>query len=169
MLRRMSRRVNVEDTEKQIAIMRKAIPNLILRTTFITGFPGETEADFEATMKLIEDLNYDESFSFVYSQRPGTPAADLPDDTPADVKLKRLHQLQARIKAQAQAISQKMVGTTQRVLIEGYSKRNAEELRGRTDNFRVVNFAADPSLIGCFVDIKITETRVNTLRGELID
>ncbi len=165
----MKRGYSVIEYKSIIRRLRAIRPELSLSSDFIIGFPGETEADFEATMKLIEDLNYDESFSFVYSQRPGTPAADLPDDTPADVKLKRLHQLQARIKAQAQAISQKMVGTTQRVLIEGYSKRNAQELRGRTDNFRVVNFSADPSLIGCFVDIKITETRVNTLRGELID
>ncbi len=165
----MKRGYSVIEYKSIIRRLRAIRPELSLSSDFIIGFPGETEADFEATMKLIEDLNYDESFSFVYSQRPGTPAADLPDDTPADVKLKRLHQLQARIKAQAQAISQKMVGTMQRVLIEGYSKRNAEELRGRTDNFRVVNFAADPSLIGCFVDIKITETRANTLRGELID
>ena len=165
----MKRGYSVIEYKSIIRRLRTIRPELSLSSDFIIGFPGETEADFEATMKLIEDLNYDESFSFVYSQRPGTPAADLSDDTPADVKLKRLHQLQARIKAQAQAISQKMVGTTQRVLIEGYSKRNAQELRGRTDNFRVVNFAADSSLIGCFVDIKITETRVNTLRGELMD
>lgn len=165
----MKRGYSVIEYKSIIRRLRAIRPELSLSSDFIIGFPGETEADFEVTMKLIEDLNYDESFSFVYSQRPGTPAADLPDDTPADVKLKRLHQLQARIKAQAQAISQTMVGTTQRVLIEGYSKRNTQELRGRTDNFRVVNFAADPSLIGCFVDIKITETRVNTLRGELID
>ncbi len=165
----MKRGYSVIEYKSIIRRLRAIRPELSLSSDFIIGFPGETEADFEATMKLIEDLNYDESFSFVYSKRPGTPAADLPDDTPADVKLKRLHQLQARVKTQAQAISQKMVGTTQRVLIEGYSKRNAEELRGRTDNFRVVNFAADPSLIGCFADIKITETRANTLRGELID
>ncbi|MDH5553229.1 MAG: tRNA (N6-isopentenyl adenosine(37)-C2)-methylthiotransferase MiaB [Nitrosomonas sp.] len=165
----MKRGYSVIEYKSIIRRLRAIRPELSLSSDFIIGFPGETEADFEATMKLIEDLNYDESFSFVYSQRPGTPAADLPDDTPADVKLKRLHRLQAQIKSQAQAISQKMVGTTQRVLIEGYSKRNAQELRGRTDNFRVVNLAADPSLIGCFVDIKITETRVNTLRGELID
>lgn len=165
----MKRGYSVIEYKSIIRRLRAIRPELSLSSDFIIGFPGETEADFEATMKLIEDLNYDESFSFVYSQRPGTPAADLPDDTPADVKLKRLHRLQAQIKSQARAISQKMVGTTQRVLIEGYSKRNAEELRGRTDNFRVVNLAADPSLIGCFVDIKITETRVSTLRGELID
>ncbi len=164
----MKRGYSVIEYKSIIRRLRAIRPELSLSSDFIVGFPGETEADFEATMRLIEELNYDESFSFVYSQRPGTPAADLPDDTPADVKLKRLYRLQAQIKSQAQAISQKMVGTTQRVLIEGYSKRNAEELRGRTDNFRVVNLAADPSLIGCFVDIKITETRVNTLRGELI-
>ncbi len=165
----MKRGYSVIEYKSIIRRLRAIRPELSLSSDFIIGFPGETEADFEATMRLIEELNYDESFSFVYSQRPGTPAADLPDDTPADVKLKRLYRLQAQIKSQAQAISQKMVGTTQRVLIEGYSKRNAEELRGRTDNFRVVNLAADSSLIGCFVDIKITETRVNTLRGELID
>lgn len=165
----MKRGYSVIEYKSIIRRLRAIRPELSLSSDFIIGFPGETEADFEATMKLIEELNYDESFSFVYSQRPGTPAADLPDDTPADVKLKRLHQLQAKIKSQARAISQKMVGTTQRVLIEGYSKRNAQELRGRTDSYRVVNLAADPALIGCFVDIKITETRANTLRGELID
>lgn len=165
----MKRGYNVIEYKSIIRRLRAIRPELSLSSDFIIGFPGETEADFEATMKVIEELNYDESFSFVYSQRPGTPAADLPDDTPADVKLKRLHQLQAKIKSQARAISQKMVGTTQRVLIEGYSKRNAQELRGRTDSYRVVNLAADPALIGCFVDIKITETRANTLRGELID
>ena len=165
----MKRGYSVIEYKSIIRRLRAIRPDLSLSSDFIIGFPGETEADFEATMKLIEELNYDESFSFVYSKRPGTPAADLLDDTPTDVKLKRLHQLQAKIKSQAQAISQKMIGTTQRVLIEGYSKRNAQELRGRTDNFRVVNFSADPSLIGCFVNIKITETRVNTLRGELID
>lgn len=165
----MKRGYSVIEYKSIIRRLRAIRPELSLSSDFIIGFPGETEADFEATMKLIEDLNYDESFSFVYSQRPGTPAADLPDDTPADVKLKDYISCKQELKAQAQAISQKMVGTMQRVLIEGYSKRNAEELRGRTDNFRVVNFAADPSLIGCFVDIKITETRANTLRGELID
>ena len=165
----MKRGYSVIEYKSIIRRLRAIRPDLSLSSDFIIGFPGETEADFEATMKLIEELNYDESFSFVYSKRPGTPAADLLDDTPTDVKLKRLHQLQAKIKSQAQAISQKMIGTTQRVLIEGYSKRNAQELRGRTDNSRVVNFSADPSLIGCFVNIKITETRVNTLRGELID
>lgn len=129
----MKRGYSVIEYKSIIRRLRAIRPELSLSSDFIIGFPGETEADFEATMKVIEELNYDESFSFVYSQRPGTPAADLPDDTPADVKLKRLHQLQAKIKSQARAISQKMVGTKQRVLIEGYSKRNAQELRGRTD------------------------------------
>lgn len=153
------------------SVVRKlyaARPGLTLSSDFIVGFPGETEEDFEATMKLIEELNFDTSFSFIYSRRPGTPAADLHDDTPYDVKLKRLQRLQAQIIKQAKAISEKMIGTTQKVLVEGKSRRDSEELTGRTENNRIVNFAGSERLIGQMVDIKITEVYTNSLRGEIV-
>lgn len=153
------------------SVVRKlyaARPGLTLSSDFIVGFPGETEEDFDATMKLIEDLNFDTSFSFIYSRRPGTPAADLHDDTPYDVKLKRLQRLQAQINKQAKAISEKMVGTVQKVLVEGKSRRDSEELMGRTENNRIVNFAGSDRLIGNMVDIKITEVYTNSLRGEIV-
>lgn len=143
-------------------------PDLTLSSDFIVGFPGETEEDFEATMKLIEDLNFDSSFSFIYSRRPGTPAADLHDDTPYAVKLKRLQRLQAQINKQAKAISAKMVGTVQKVLVEGKSRRDNEELTGRTENNRIVNFAGHDRMIGQLIDIKITEVYTNSLRGEVV-
>lgn len=164
----MKRGYNVIEYKSIIRRLRALRPEISLSSDFIIGFPGETTEDFEATMRLIEDMNYDESYSFIYSPRPGTPAADLPDDTPYELKLERLHRLQAKIKAQAQTISRQMVGTTQRVLIEGFSKRNTSEFRGRTDNNRVVNFAADPTLVGCFVNVKITGARAHSIRGELI-
>ena len=120
-------------------------------------------------MKLIEEMNFDESFSFIYSQRPGTPAADLPDDTPQEVKLERLQRLQAQIQQQARKISQQMVGTVQRVLLDGPSKKNPEELAGRTDNNRVVNLPGDLRLIGSFIDVRITEARAHSLRGEMVN
>src|SRR5699024_8736422 len=132
------------------------------------GFPGETEDDFEQTMQLIRDVGFDQSFSFVYSRRPGTPAADLPDDTPHEVKLKRLHRLQALVTKQARAISEAMIGTTQKVLIEGPSKRDPNELMGRTENNRVVNFPGQPRLIGELIDVKITQAHTNSLRGEVV-
>jgi tRNA-2-methylthio-N6-dimethylallyladenosine synthase len=148
--------------------LRAARPGISLSSDFIVGFPGETEADFEATMKLIEDIGFDSSFSFVYSPRPGTPAAELPDDTPQAVKLERLRRLQARIEAQAQAISASMLGTVQRVLVEGPSRKNPDELAGRTDNNRVVNFAAPARLIGAFVDVTIAAALPHSLRGEAL-
>ena len=153
------------------SVVRKlyaARPGLTLSSDFIVGFPGETEEDFEATMKLIEDLNFDTSFSFIYSRRPGTPAADLHEDTPYDVKLKRLQRLQAQINKQAKAISEKMVGTIQKVLVEGKSRRDSEELSGRTENNRIVNFAGSDRLIGQMVDIQITEVYTNSLRGAIV-
>lgn len=153
---------------KSIARRLRAVrPDISLTSDFIVGFPGETEADFEATMKLVEGLNFDDSFSFIYSPRPGTPAAGLPDDTPHEAKLARLQRLQEKIEQQAQVISHAMVGTTQRILAEGPSRKNASELRGRTDNNRMVNFAGSPSLIGHFVDIKITAALSHSLRGEI--
>ncbi|CAM3478428.1 tRNA (N6-isopentenyl adenosine(37)-C2)-methylthiotransferase MiaB [Bordetella sputigena] len=147
--------------------LREARPGLTLSSDFIVGFPGETEEDFEKTMKLIDDVGFDTSFSFVYSRRPGTPAADLADDTPQALKLQRLQRLQARIAEQASAISRAMIGTTQRVLVEGPSRRDPNELMGRTENNRIVNFAAPPRLIGHMVDIVITEAYPNSLRGRV--
>ncbi|MCW5619094.1 MAG: MiaB/RimO family radical SAM methylthiotransferase, partial [Nitrosomonas sp.] len=147
--------------------LREIRPQLSLSSDFIVGFPGETEADFEATMQLVEELNFDESYSFIYSARPGTPAADFPDDTPQSVKLERLQRLQAQIHQQARKIGLDMVGSTQRILVEGISKKNADEIFGRTDNNRVVNFSGDRNLIGCFVNIRITEALSHSLRGEV--
>ena len=146
--------------------LRQARPDICISSDFIVGFPGETEADFEATMKLIEDVRFDASFSFVYSARPGTPAADYPDDTPQDVKLARLQRLQARIDGYAHDVSCAMVGTRQRVLVEGHARRDASELAARTDNNRVVNFAGPADLIDTFVDVIITAAASHSLRGE---
>ncbi|MFY8349760.1 tRNA (N6-isopentenyl adenosine(37)-C2)-methylthiotransferase MiaB [Pseudoalteromonas sp. SSM20] len=148
--------------------LRKIRPNLSMSSDFIIGFPGESNADFEATMNLINDIGFDMSFSFIYSARPGTPAADLPDDVPESEKKERLYILQNRITQMAQDISRKMFGTEQRILVEGPSKKNPMELRGRTENNRVVNFEGPHSVIGQFVDVKITEALPNSLRGELI-
>lgn len=145
-----------------------ARPGLTLSSDFIVGFPGETDADFEATMKLIEDVNFDTSFSFIYSRRPGTPAADLHDDTPYDVKLRRLQRLQAQIIKQAKVISNNMVNTIQPVLVEGESRRDTNELTGRTENNRIVNFAAPKRLIGQMVNVRITDVYTNSLRGEVV-
>ena len=149
--------------------LRAARPDLTLSSDFIVGFPGETEEDFEKTMKLIEDVGFDTSFSFVYSRRPGTPAADLHDDTPQDVKLKRLQRLQALINAQAAAIAQGMVGTRQRILVEGLSRRDDNELMGRTENNRIVNFAGPARLIGQMVDVVVTHAYPNSLRARVAD
>jgi tRNA-2-methylthio-N6-dimethylallyladenosine synthase len=148
--------------------LRAARPDISLTSDFIIGFPGETAADFEATLKLIEDVGFDDSFSFVYSPRPGTPAADLPDSTPQEVKLERLRHLQEKITQQAQAISQSMVGTTQRVLVEGVSKKNHNEFCGRTDNNRMVNFPVNPEDAGNFISVKITAALTHSLRGHIV-
>ena len=148
--------------------LRAARPDLSLSSDFIVGFPGETEADFEATMKLIDDVGFDNAFSFVYSPRPGTPAADLADDTPQELKLERLARLQKRIEEQTNAVSESMVGSVQRVLVDGASKKNADELAGRTDNNRVVNFVGNPRQIGHFIQLKITAALPHSLRGELV-
>lgn len=151
----------------KIRKLRKIRPDLSLSSDFIIGFPGETEQDFADTMKLIEEMNFDLSFSFIYSQRPGTPAASLPDDVPQSVKKDRLQHLQTRILAQANAISEAMVGTVQRVLVERPSRKH-EQMAGRTENNRVVNFDGHPRLIGRFVDVRITEAQPNSLRGEIV-
>ncbi|NGM87133.1 tRNA (N6-isopentenyl adenosine(37)-C2)-methylthiotransferase MiaB [Parapusillimonas sp. SGNA-6] len=148
--------------------LRAARQGLTLSSDFIVGFPGETEADFEKTMSLIRDVGFDQSFSFVYSRRPGTPAADLHDDTPKEVKLERLHRLQALITEQSNEISHAMVGTVQRILVEKPSKRDPAELSGRTENNRMVNFVGQPRLIGQMVDVRITQTLTNSLKGEIV-
>jgi tRNA-2-methylthio-N6-dimethylallyladenosine synthase len=164
----MKRGYTVLEYKSIVRRLREVRPDLALATDFIVGFPGETEADFEATMRLLEELNYDHSFSFVYSARPGTPAASLADDTPQAVKMQRLYRLQAQLDKQVRAYSAAMVGTRQRVLVEGRAKKDAGELMGRTDNNRVVNFAGHPRLIGHFVDVRITQALPNSLRGEVV-
>jgi len=162
----MKRGHSVLEFKSIVRKLRERRPGLCLSSDFIVGFPGESEADFEATMKLIEELDFDASFSFIYSKRPGTPASDYPDDVPAELKTQRLMRLQAQIEAQAQRVNQAMVGTVQRVLVEGRARKNAEELAGRTDNNRIVNFAGQPRLIGRFVDVVITQALPHSLRGE---
>jgi tRNA-2-methylthio-N6-dimethylallyladenosine synthase len=148
--------------------LRKARPGISLSSDFIVGFPGESDADFEETMALIEDVGFDHSFSFVYSARPGTPASGLPDDVQLEAKKQRLARLQQRINAMAATISKAMIGNIERVLVEKTSRKRADQLSGRTENNRVVNFDADPALIGKFVDVKITEALPNSLRGEVV-
>jgi tRNA-2-methylthio-N6-dimethylallyladenosine synthase len=151
-----------------IRALRKIRPNISLSSDFIIGFPGETEEDFAATMRLIEDVGFDSSFSFIYSARPGTPAAELPDNTSEEEKKKRLHILQARIAQQAQHIADNMVGTRQKILITGHAKRDPGQLSGRTENNRVVNFACDDTtLIGDFIEVDITAAYRNSLLGHL--
>ena len=149
--------------------LRAARPDLALSSDFIVGFPGETDADFEKTMKLIDDIGFDASFSFIYSARPGTPAAELGDDTPQEVKLERLLRLQKRIDELAQEVSRAMIGSVQRVLVEGVAKKDHNELAGRTDNNRVVNFAGSAGkLIDRFIDVRITAAMPHSLRGEIV-
>ncbi len=147
--------------------LRAARPGISIGSDFIVGFPGETEADFEQLMKLVEDVRFDASFSFVFSARPGTPAAALQDDTPQELKLQRLQRLQARLEVFAREISEAMVGTTQRVLVEGPSRRNPEELQGRTENNRMVHFVGSKDLVGRMVDMRIATAYPHSLRGEL--
>lgn len=149
--------------------LMKIRPGISLSSDFIIGFPGETDKDFEATMNLIQDIGFDTSFSFIYSARPGTPASDLVDGTPEETKKQRLKILQQRISQNAQAISRRMVGSQQRILVTGYSKKDPGQLQGRTENNRVVNFqATSPQLIGKFVDVIVTEALPNSLRGDMI-
>jgi tRNA-2-methylthio-N6-dimethylallyladenosine synthase len=153
---------------QKIRRLRQARPGISLSSDFIVGFPGETDDDFQQTMKLIADVGFDQSFSFIYSARPGTPAASLPDDIPAAEKSRRLALLQQRISQQAAAISRSMVGSVQSVLVEKPSVKNPAQLAGRTENMRWVNFDGDPRLIGEFVDVQITEALPNSLRGRLV-
>ena len=154
--------------KSKIRKLRAARPDVCLSSDFIIGFPGETEADFAATMQLIRDVGFDMSFSFIYSARPGTPAASYVDDTPLEVKKERLQRLQELINHQARTISEAMLGSVQRILVEGESTKDANELKGRTENNRVVNFQGHKRLIGHFIDVRISEVRPNSLRGEVV-
>ncbi len=164
----MKRGHTVLEYKQKIRRLREQRPGISLSSDFIVGFPGETERDFGATLKLIEEMNFDQSFSFIYSARPGTPAASLPDDTPMEVKKDRLSRLQAQINQQALKISKDMVGGVQRILVEGYSKKDPKQLAGRTENNRVVNFDGNPRLIGQFVNVTITEALNNSLRARMV-
>jgi tRNA-2-methylthio-N6-dimethylallyladenosine synthase len=163
----MKRGYTVIEYKHTIRQLRAVRPGLSLSSDFIVGFPGESEADFDRTMCLIDEVGFDSSFSFVFSPRPGTPAAALPDDTPQAAKLERLRRLQARIEQQARAIGASRVGTRQRVLVEGPSKKDPGEWMGRTECNRVVNFRGSPRLAGHMVDVTITAALPHSLRGEV--
>ncbi|WP_220811950.1 tRNA (N6-isopentenyl adenosine(37)-C2)-methylthiotransferase MiaB [Pseudomonas paralcaligenes] len=165
----MKRNHTALEYKSRIRRLKAAVPDICISSDFIVGFPGETEKDFEQTMKLIEDVGFDFSFSFIYSSRPGTPAADLVDDTPDEVKKRRLQILQSRIHQQGYEISHKMTGSIQRILVSDYSKKDPGMLQGRTENNRIVNFRSDnPALIGQFVDVHIDGALPHSLRGSLI-
>jgi len=166
-LARMKRGHTALEYKQKIRKLRAVRPDISLSSDFIVGFPGETDKDFEDTMNLIAQIGFDQSFSFIYSARPGTPAASLPDEVSMDVKKKRLQLLQARINQQAAEISKAMVGTTQRVLVERHARKDAQQLAGRTENMRWVNFDGPADLIGGFVDVEITEALPNSLRGRM--
>ncbi|NJD89170.1 MAG: tRNA (N6-isopentenyl adenosine(37)-C2)-methylthiotransferase MiaB [Betaproteobacteria bacterium] len=161
----MKRNYTAMEYKSIVRRLRVARPDISLSTDFIVGFPGETEADFALTMKLVEDVRFDGAFSFVYSPRPGTPAAELPDDTPREVKIGRLQRLQARLQELSEEYSRAMVGTRQRVLVEGPSRKDPDELAARTGNNRVVNFAGHPRLIGQYVEVDIVQAFPHSLRG----
>ncbi|MDT8319868.1 MAG: tRNA (N6-isopentenyl adenosine(37)-C2)-methylthiotransferase MiaB [Xanthomonadales bacterium] len=163
----MKRGHTVLEYKQKIRRLREKRPDISLSSDFIVGFPGETEQDFEATMRLIAELDFDQSFSFIYSARPGTPAAGFPDDLPMGVKKERLLRLQERINEQALRISRAMIGGTQRVLVEGCSKKDPHQLAGRTENNRVVNFDGPARLVGQFVDVVVTEALSHSLRGRV--
>lgn len=165
----MKRGHTVLEYKSKIRKLRQVRPDISLSSDFIVGFPGETDADFEDLMNLIADVGFDQSFSFIYSPRPGTPAAGLADDTPMETRKQRLRLLQARINQQALEISRGMVGTTQKVLVEKPSKKDPRQMSGRTENMRWVNFDGEKSLVGQFVDVVITEALPNSLRGRLVD
>jgi len=164
----MKRGHTAEEYVDTISRLREARPELSLSSDFIIGFPGETEKDFEQTMSLIEQIGFDLSFSFIYSARPGTPAAELVDDVPLEIKKQRLQYLQKKILEQANNFSQAMVGSVQKILVDRTSRKSKLEMSGRTENNRVVNFAGDSALIGSFVEVTITEALPNSLRGELL-
>ncbi len=164
----MKRGYTALEYKSTIRKLRAARPDIVLTSDFIIGFPGETERDFDATMKLVEEVGFDASFSFIYSSRLGTPAANLPDEVPQEVKAERLKRLQDLVAVQAQRLAQSLLGSVQRVLIEGASRKDAQELAGRLDNNRIVNFMGSPAMVGRFVDVKITGVWAYTLRGELV-
>jgi tRNA-2-methylthio-N6-dimethylallyladenosine synthase len=164
----MKRGYTAIEFKEKVRKLRRVRPDISVSSDFIVGFPGETERDFNATLGLVRDVGVDQSFSFLYSRRPGTPAASLPDEVDPAVKQERLTRLQAQLETQASAISERMVGTVQRVLIERAARKNAHELAGRTENNRWVNFAGPASLINQFADVVITELRAHTLRGRLL-
>jgi len=164
----MKRGYTVLEYKSIIRRLRKVRPQISLSSDFIVGFPGETEDDFTATMKLVDEVGFDSSFSFAYSPRPGTPAAEFPDQVPEEIKLARLTRLQEKIEAQAQVISRNMLGSTQRVLVEGRSRKNQDELAGRTENNRMVNFAGHRRLIGSFANVSITAALHHSLRGDVV-
>ena len=163
----MKRGYTAIEFKQKIRKLRAVRPDICVSSDFIVGFPGETDDDFEKTMKLIEDIGFDQSFSFIFSSRPGTPAANLADDTPMDVKHARLTRLQAAVTANANRINQAMVGTVQRVLVEKPSRKSPREMTGRTENMRYVNFPGDARMIGQFIDVTITEAMSNSLRGRV--
>ena len=164
----MKRGYTAMEYKSTVRKLRAIRPDLAMSSDFIVGFPGETEEDFQKMMKLIADIRFDNSFSFIFSPRPGTPAANLHDDTPHEVKLRRLHELQAVINNNIKEISEERLGTVQRLLVEGVSKRDGSELMGRTECNRVVNFPGNERLIGQMVDVRITEAKTYTLRGEVV-
>lgn len=166
-LKLMKRRYTAEQYVDIISRLRRYRPDISISSDFIIGFPGESEEDFQSTMNLIETIGFDHSFSFIYSPRPGTPAASLPDDVPMAVKQRRLYTLQQRISKMAGQISQNMVGTVQNVLVDGISKKDVRQVCGRTENNRVVNFDGSKALIGRFADIEITQALPNSLKGQL--
>jgi tRNA-2-methylthio-N6-dimethylallyladenosine synthase len=164
----MNRKHTAGDYRRVVERLRRARPDLALSSDFIVGFPGETEADFQQTLELIAEVGFDQSFSFIYSRRPGTPAASLPDQVPHEVKQQRLEALQGQLNRQARRISEGMVGSTQRVLVEKPSRRDPRQLAGRTENMRWVNFDGPASLVDRFADVCITEAMPNSLRGRLV-
>ena len=163
----MKRGYTAIEFKEKVRRLRVVRPDICISSDFIVGFPGESERDFTATLALVRDVGFDQSFSFLYSRRPGTPAASLPDEVTPEVKQERLARLQAQLETQARAISERMVGTVQRVLVERPAKKNARELAGRTENNRWVNFAGPPELLDRFADVVITEARPHSLRGRL--
>jgi tRNA-2-methylthio-N6-dimethylallyladenosine synthase len=163
----MKRGYTAIEFKEKIRKLRRVRPDISISSDFIVGFPGETERDFAATLTLVRDVGFDQSFSFLYSRRPGTPAASLPDEVPTEVKQERLTVLQAQLETQARAISEKMVGTVQRVLVERLARKNAQELAGRTENNRWINFAGPATLIDHFADVLVTEVMAHTVRGRL--
>ena len=166
-LSQMKRGYTALEFKQKLRKLRAVRSGISISSDFIVGFPGETEADFEKTMKLVDDIGFDQSFSFIYSKRPGTPAASLEDDTPDAVKNERLARLQATINANSKRISEAMIGSVQRVLVEGPSRRDPAELTGRTENMRYVNFLGNSRLIGQFVDVTVTNAMANSLRGRV--